>query len=106
MTNFPRPKMPRHLSSRQSLRILTVKRKGTLKMVDKLVRTIVEHPKRKILVIILTFVTGVVFVLPAVEEYSAAQARQGVAREKLNDASGAAANLPLMQAALQKKKNE
>jgi Tfp pilus assembly protein PilO len=75
-------------------------------MVDRLIRTIVEHPKRKLLVIILTFVTGVVFVLPAVEEYSAAQARQGTAREKLTEASGAAANLPQMQSALQKKKRE
>jgi Tfp pilus assembly protein PilO len=80
--------------------------KGTPKMVDRIVRTIVEHPKRKMLVIILTFVTGVVLVLPAVEEYSAAQTRRGAAREKLDEASGAAANLPQMQTALLQKKRE
>lgn len=75
-------------------------------MVDQLVRTIVEHPKRKLLVIILTFVMGVVFVLPAVEEYSAAQNRTVSAREKLTEAEGAAANVPQMQAALAKRRTE
>ena len=75
-------------------------------MVDQLVRTIVEHPKRKLLVIILTLITGVVFGLPSVEEYSAAQARMATAREKLNDASGNAANLPQVQATLDAKKRE
>lgn len=75
-------------------------------MVDQLIRTIVEHPKRKLLVIILTLITGVVFGLPSVEEYSAAQARMASAREKLTEASGSAANLPQVQASLELKKNE
>ena len=75
-------------------------------MVDRLCRTIIEHPKRNLLVIILTLVTGVMLVLPAVEEYSAAQTRRGVAREKLDEASGAAANLPQMQAMLLAKKRD
>src|SRR5687768_2063307 len=98
--------MPLSLRSRQSLRILTVKQKGISAMIDRLIRSIVEHPKRKLLVIILTFVTGVVFILPAVEEYSAAQTRRGQAREKLDEASGTAANLPLMQTSLQNRKRE
>lgn len=75
-------------------------------MIDRLCRTIIEHPKRNLLVITLTLVTGVMLVLPAVEEYSAAQSRGGIAREKLDEASGAAANLPQMQAALQAKKRD
>ena len=75
-------------------------------MVDQLIRTIIEHPKRKMLVIILTGVMGVMFGLPAVEEYSAARTRTAVAREKLQEASGTAANLPQLQAALEKRKTE
>jgi len=75
-------------------------------MVDQLIRTIIEHPKRKLLVIILTGVMGVMFGLPAVEEYSAARSRTANAREKLQEASGTAANLPQLQAALDKRKKE
>lgn len=75
-------------------------------MVEQFIRTIIDHPNRKMLVIILTFVMGVVFGLPAVEEYSAARSRVVVAREKLKEASGTAANLPLLQATLEKKRRE
>jgi hypothetical protein len=75
-------------------------------MVDQLIRTIIEHPKRKMLVIILTAVMGVMFGLPAVEEYSAARHRTALAREKLKEASSTAANLPQLQAALEKRKIE
>lgn len=75
-------------------------------MVERLIRVIIEHPKRKMLVIILTFVMGVVFGLPAVEEYSAARNRMADAREKLEEASGAAANLPQLLGTLDKKKRE
>ena len=75
-------------------------------MVDQLIRTLIEHPKRKLLVIILTLVMGVMFGLPAVEEYSAARTRVAAAREKLSVASGTAANLPQLQTALAKRKQE
>lgn len=75
-------------------------------MIEQLLRAIVEHPKRKMLVITLTFVTGVMFGLFAVEEYSAAQARMAGVREKLNEASGTAANLPQLQSVLEKRKRE
>ena len=75
-------------------------------MIEQMVRGIVEHPKRKTLVITLTLVTGVMSGVFAVEEYSAAQARMVAAREKLDEASGTAANLPQMKNALDKRKSE
>jgi Tfp pilus assembly protein PilO len=75
-------------------------------MVENIVRTIVEHPRRKVLVIILTLVTGVMFGLFAVEEYSAAHARMSGARQKLDEASGTAANLPQMRTALDRTQRE
>ena len=75
-------------------------------MIESLVLAIAEHPKRKIIVITLTLVTAVVFALPAVEEYSAAQSRMAKAREKLEEVSGTAANLPQLTQTLNRKKQE
>lgn len=75
-------------------------------MVDGTVRWIIQHEKRTLIVITLTFVTGLLLILPAVEEYSAAKDRLRTAREKVSETKRQLQNLPQLQRTFEQKKRE
>jgi Tfp pilus assembly protein PilO len=56
------------------------------------------------IVITLTFITGLLILLPAVEDYSAAKERTQAAREKLEDTKRQLQNLPQLQRMFEQKK--
>ena len=73
-------------------------------MVDGTLRWVIRHEKRAWIVITVTFITGILLVLPAVEEYSAATERTRTAREKLEEAKRQVQNLPQLKQTFEKKK--
>ena len=75
-------------------------------MVDGTLRWVIRHEKRAWIVITLTFITGILLVLPAVEEYSAATERTRTAREKLEEAKRQVENLPQLKQTFEKKKQQ
>jgi hypothetical protein len=75
-------------------------------MVNDTIRWIVRHEKRVWIVITLTFLTGLVLTLPAVEEYSAAATRIADAREKLDEVNRRLDNLPLLKKRFAEKERE
>ena len=75
-------------------------------MVNGTVLWVVRHEKRVWIVITLTFLTGLVLTLPAVEEYSAAATRVANAREKLAEVNRQLDNLPQLQRLFTDKERE
>jgi hypothetical protein len=55
-------------------------------MIESLLRRLIEHKRRKWIVIILTVLTGLLVVLPAVDEYNAAKERINAATDELLEA--------------------
>jgi hypothetical protein len=62
-------------------------------MIETLLRRLIEHKRRKTVVIILTVLTGLLVVLPAADEYNAAQERISTAAVDLADAKEEVADL-------------
>lgn len=75
-------------------------------MVSTTLRWVVRHEKRTLIVISLTFVTGLLLLLPAVEEYSTAKARIQTARQNLDEANQQLQNLPLLRRTFEERKRE
>jgi hypothetical protein len=73
-------------------------------MIDGTLRWVVRHEKRGWIVITVTFVTGLLLILPAVEDYSAAKERTQAAREKLAETKLQLQNLPQLQRTFEQKK--
>lgn len=71
-------------------------------MLDGILRPIVEHPKRGWIVIIATFVIGVVFTWPAVDYYFAAAANHRQLIGEVEEGTATASRLELYQNQLQK----
>jgi Tfp pilus assembly protein PilO len=75
-------------------------------MVDGTLRWVLRHEKRPLIVITLTFVTGLLVVMPAVEDYSAAKERSKTAREKLDEIKRQVQNLPQLQQTFERNKRQ
>lgn len=75
-------------------------------MVDTTLRWVIRHEKRTVIVITLTFVTGILLILPAVEDYSAAKERIQTARENLEEAQRQVENLPQLQRLFERQKRD
>ena len=71
-------------------------------MIDTILRTFVEHPKRRWIVITTTFVIGVVFTWPAVDYYFAAVANHRQLLAEVDEGATTASRLDLYQKQLEK----
>ena len=62
-------------------------------MIDPILRRLIEHKRRRTIVIILTILTGLLVVLPAVDEYNAAKERIDAATGELLEARAQGASV-------------
>jgi hypothetical protein len=63
-------------------------------MIEPLLRRLIEHKRRKLIVTILTVLTGLLVVLPAADEYNAAKERTSTAHKDLEETKGEVKSLP------------
>jgi hypothetical protein len=75
-------------------------------MIETLLRRFVEHKRRKTVVIILTVLTGLLVVLPATDEYNAAQERISTAQADLTSANDEVADLEHYKRLFEEKEKE
>ena len=63
-------------------------------MIEPFLRRLIEHKRRKSIVIILTILTGLLVVLPAADEYNAAKERMNTATSDLKETKSQVGSLP------------
>ena len=72
-------------------------------MIEPLLRRLVQHERRKTIVIVVTILTGLLVVLPAADEYNAARGRVNAAKGQLLEIRSQANDLPHFQKLFQVK---
>ena len=72
-------------------------------MIEPLLRRLVQHERRKSIVIVVTILTGLLVVLPAADEYNAARGRVNAAKGQLLEIQSQANDLPHFQKLFQVK---
>ena len=75
-------------------------------MIEPLLRRLIQHERRKSIVIIVTILTGLLVVLPAADEYNAARGRVNAAKGQLLEIQSQANDLPHFQKLFQVKSSD
>ena len=75
-------------------------------MIEPILRRLIEHKRRKTIILVVAILTGLLVVLPAADEYNAARARLSAARLDVEEMQSAFDDLPRFEQLFKSKTQE